>query len=438
MTKNKQIRQTILQTRKRRKDQVCKVFELKFDRSYLSREKLNHLRMFFVEAKWLYNYQLSLDDPFKLSWKEKQVEVLNKNRQKEKRKLDHLSSQMRQALVGRTIQNILNLSKSKKSGNKVGRLGFKSRVNSIPLVQFGVTYKIEESKNYVKIQGFSKEKLKVIGLDQIPEDAEIANANLIQRNKDYYLQITTFVSKENKIKTGKSIGLDFGIKNSVVDSNGSKYDFRFPEPKQLKKAQKKLARKKKGSSNRYKQKLILARQYEKLTNKKKDVRNKFVSKLCKENDIIVIQDESVAAWRSARMKGWGRKTQYSIIGGIISSLKNKPETLVIDKYFPSTQLCSMCVSLNKIGLERRIYSCSCGHSEDRDIHAARNILNEGLRKLGREPIKAKPVERQTFGSFRPKSYLVETGSLSALAIGSSLCFNPEIHPEIRSLESNSD
>ena len=192
----------------------------------------------------------------------------------------------------------------------------------------------------------------------------------------------------------------------MVDSNGNKYSFQFPESKQLKKAQRLLSRKQKGS-NRYKQRLILAKQYEKVTNKKKDVRNKFVSKLCKENDLIVIQDESVAGWKSSKMKGWGRRIHHSIIGGIISSLKNKPETLVIDKYFPSTQLCPNCGSLNKHSLDQRIYECDCRYAEDRDVHAARNILNEGLRKLlGREPIKLMPVEGQTSGSFP-----VEAGSL---------------------------
>jgi len=57
--------------------------------------------------------------------------------------------------------------------------------------------------------------------------------------------------------------------------------------------------------------------------------------LIKENDLIAIQDESVAGWQSSRMRGFGRKIQHSIIGGIISDLKRKSETLVVDKHFPS-------------------------------------------------------------------------------------------------------
>ena len=305
-SKNEKIKQSILQTRTRRKFLDCKTFEVKFDKSHLSNEKLYRLKMLFIEAKWLYNYQLSFEDIFSFSYKTKEVEVLNRKKQKEKREIRYLSSQMRQALAERVKQNIINLSKARKKGYKVGKLKFKSRVNSIPLVQFGITHRIE-NEDYVKIQGFGRKQFKVNGLDQISEDAEIANAVLISRNGDYYLKIICFLPKKEKAKTGKSIGLDFGIRDNVVDSDSNKYSFQFPEPKSLKKASKKLHRKKKGSNNRYKQKLLLGKQHEKLSNKKKDIKNKFVSKLVKENDLIVIQDESIAGWKNSKMKGWGRK-----------------------------------------------------------------------------------------------------------------------------------
>jgi transposase len=348
--------------------------------------------MLFIEAKWLYNYQLSLEDIFSFSYKTKEVEILNREKQKEKREINYLSSQMRQELVRRTNQSILNLSKAKKKGCKIGKLRFKSQVNSIPLSQFGVTHRIESEK-YIGIQGFGRKQLKVNGLDQIPEDAEVANAILISRNGNYYLKIICFVPKEERAKTGKLIGLDFGIKDNIVDSDGNTYNFQFPEPKLLKKAGRTLNKKKKGSKNRNKQKLLLNKQYEKLSNKKKDAKNKFVSKLVKENDLIVIQDESIAGWQSSKMKGWGRRIHHSIMGGIISDLKRKSETLVVDKYFPSTQFCPVCGSLNKHSLDQRVYSCSCGYLEDRDTHAARNILNEGLKQFGRESIKIMPVEK---------------------------------------------
>jgi len=283
---------------------------------------------------------------------------------------------MIQGIVERTKQNIINLSKAKKRGLKVGNLKYKSYVNSIPLTQFNNTYRIEND-SYIKLQGFKKH-FKVIGLSQIPKDAEIANAFLVRRNRNYYLKITCFVEKQQKIKTGKVIGLDFGIKDSIVDSDCNKYNFSFPESKQLKKLSKQLNKSQKNSKNRYKLKIRLKKQYEKLTNKKKDAKNKFVSKLTKEYDIICIQDEMIHQWHKSRLKGFGRKIQYGVSGGIISDLKKKSETVLVPRNFPSTQLCPVCGLLNKHGLELRTYSCSCGYQEDRDVHSAKNILNEGL------------------------------------------------------------
>lgn len=377
MTKNERIKQSIQETRLKRESQTCKVFGVKFDKSHLSKTKVHYLNMLFVEAKWIYNYQLSLDDIFSYSYKNKQIEVLNKNKQKEQRKIVYLSSQMRQILVERTKQNIINLSKAKKSNNKVGRLKFKSQVNSIPLSQFNATHKIINNK-YIKLQGF-KGSFKVMGLDQISNDAEFANAVLMKKNNNFYLNLTCFLPKQEKEKTGQQIGLDFGIKDSVVDSNGNKYNFQFSETKAIKKASRKFAKKRRGSKNRYKQKQILLIQYEKLDNKKKDTKNKFVSKLIKENDLICIQNEMVHQWHKSKMRGFSRKIQYGVIGGIISGLKQHPETLIIPRAFPSTQLCPACGSLNKISLEQRMYFCPCGYVEDRDIHSAKNMLIEGLK-----------------------------------------------------------
>ncbi len=330
---------------------------------------------------------IASDDIFKFNDKVKKVFILNKNREKEEREIRYLSAQMKQSLKYRCFSSIKSLSTKKKKGRlkEVGKLKFKSRISSIPLNQFNMVYRIE-SRNYIFIQGFKKH-FKVLGLNQIPPEAEFANANLIKKASGYYLKITCFLPKVEKKKTNNVIGLDFGIKDNITDSNGKKFNFQFPETKRIKEISRKFNKSKKGTKkNRilYEQLQIA---YEKLSNKKKDVKNKFVSKLIRENDLVVIQDENLKAWQASKMKGFGRKIQHSILGGVKSELRQHPETLMIDRFFPSTQLCPICEKLNKLSLEDRIYSCACGYSFDRDIHAARNILNEGLRILGREPIK---------------------------------------------------
>ncbi len=126
-----------------------------------------------------------------------------------------LSSQMKQEIIGRTKDNIKGLSNSKKNGNKIGKLHFKRRIRTIPLKQYGNTYNI--SGNYIKIQKIGR--LKVSGINQIPKDADIANATLESRNGDYFIYISTFTGIKDIIYSDNGIGIDFGVKSSLTLSN---------------------------------------------------------------------------------------------------------------------------------------------------------------------------------------------------------------------------
>jgi putative transposase len=381
LTKNEKIKQAILETRDRHASMTCKTYEVKIDKSHLSKTKSKFLQSVFREAKWLYNYILSSDDIFAVPDNTKEVTVLNKDKVPEIRELDNLSSHMVQEVIARTRTNIVALNRSKKVGNKVGKLKYKSYVNSVPLKQYNNTYKVTGKS--IKIQG-CKKPFRVIGLEQLPPGAELTRATLIRKLDDYYINITCFVNKIPKIVTGNSIGLDFGIKDNIVTSNGDKINFSFPETGQLKKASRKFNKAKKGSKNQYKRKLKLAKEYQKQNNRKQDAKNQYVHYLTSNYDNICIQDENLAAWKGSHMKGWGKRIQHSIMGGIISDLKLRPETHIVDRFAPTTQLCPDCGTLNKHNLTQRTYVCACGYTCDRDTHAARNILMLGLRTVPTE------------------------------------------------------
>ena len=187
--KSEAIKATLAATKERRKHQTCRVFRAKIDKSHLNKETIQHLKMLFLEAKWLYNHILAQSDIFSLDHKIKTVTVKVKD-QFETRTLTHLSSQMKQALLERAHDNIRGLGQRKIKGHQVGALKFKSRIRSIPLKQYGNTYTILDSK-YVRIQCI-KQKIRVNGLDQLPEEAEIANGILLESHGDYYLAITTY------------------------------------------------------------------------------------------------------------------------------------------------------------------------------------------------------------------------------------------------------
>lgn len=122
---------------------------------------------------------------------------------------------------------------------------------------------------------------------------ELANANLIKKPDGYYLKVTCFINKENLEKTktnGKDIGLDFGAKTSITTSEGEKLDLTVEESDRLKKLQREIFRRKKGSNNRNKTIKLIQREYQKLSNKKEDKANKVVHEL-KQYSCIVMQDE---------------------------------------------------------------------------------------------------------------------------------------------------
>ncbi len=369
MSKIEKIKQSIQKTRDLRKSQVCKVFEVKVDKSALSKEKLEYFTRLFLEAKWWYNYILSQQDRFKIDLKNKKILVMNKDKQFEERVLKNLSYSIRNNIHKRLLVNLKSLLAKKKKKQKIGKLKFKKSINSISGDFF-------IKNNKMRIEGLKK-CFRVKGLDQIPKDAEIACINLIRRHGDFYFHITTFLNKKDIIKTNQSIGIDLGIKDSFNFSNGVKVDVNIKESKRIKKLQQRLAKQKKHSKNNFKTRLKLQKAHEERTNQKRDITNKIVSYLNSNFDNICVQDDNIAGWQML----YGKKINASIVGRTLGKLKQLPKTIVVDRYFPSTQLCPICGCKTKLSLSDRIFKCcNCGFSDDRDTKSARMIEIEGLKQ----------------------------------------------------------
>lgn len=421
MTKAEKIKQVRQQTKERRKNQIPVVYQLKINLNSVSKETKEKLSKLFLEAKWLYNYIVAdIENRLKYETdKIREVEI-KVNDNFEKRTIENLSSQMKQALRERIEQNLYALRAKKENGNKTGKLKFKHHVNSIPLKQFGNTFKfVNQQKTKVKIQGI-KQPLRVLGGHQIPEDSEIAKAELIKKPSGIYLFVTCYIDRDKytnvweqrKNKGGvvkqriwqtfeADIGIDFKPTGLVL-SNGLKLEWQIKETKRLKKLQKQLARQKKCSKRWYKTKEKIAKEYERITNIKYDIINKTCSLLYRYRQIC-FQDDSINCWKNGRLS---KSVHYSAVGTIKRRLRNslRVSTAVINRYVPTTKTCSRCGNQQEILLSDRIFKCSvCNLEIDRDLNAAINMLKE----VGLDRSEFTPVEWEvTAKIFRDNPYIL--------------------------------
>ncbi len=395
LDKKQKIKESLRKTKEKRKTQIPKVYQLKVSYSNLNKYQKQWLERVFLEAKWLYNYTIADIENRLNSKTEKLKQVEIKTPQGiEARELICLSSQMKQGILDRIKKNITDLSKAKQKGIKVGKLKFKSDYRNIPLKQNEITFKVLKDKNRIKIQGLKK-PVRVLGLHQLPEDCDIAKAELIKKPDGYYIYLTCYIDKkienQKQEKINKPIGIDFGIKHQLTLSNGVKINYRVEETKRLKKLQKKLSRQQKGSRNYQKTKQKIQKEYQKIYNRRKDIKNKILS-LLKKYEYVLIQEEQIKNWHS---RLFGKQIQNTGIGGIISMLKQNIETLKpVDKYEATTKMCSKCGNRKEdITLSDRTYKCnSCGLVIDRDLNSAINILKIGLQKVEKTTIKNLPTD----------------------------------------------
>ena len=401
LSKNTQIKATLKATKQRRALKRCRTINLKIQKNKLNKQQLEHLFMLFIEAKWIYNHILNdiknrANDTYVKSLKQIEVPYQDKV---EIKPLKFISSQMKQAIATQVKSNLIALSKLKKKGHKVGKLKFKSFVNSINLKQYKITHRIDFKSNKISIQGIKK-NIKVNGLNQIKEfaskfpDLEIANAKLLKINDDYYLNLTIYhtdIEKKNE-----TIGIDMGIKEQITLSNGVGFSYNIKESKQLKKLQRRLSKKKgskksdKKSNNFYKTLSKLKKEYKKVSNKRTNISNHIFG-LIESYKFISMQDEMIKSWHQHKI--FGKKIQYSGLGAIKSRIKNleSHRINILSKSLPTTKGCSNCGSIKNMTLNDRVYICpECNIKIPRDLNSTFNMIK--LSKFSAEHRKTMPLE----------------------------------------------
>jgi putative transposase len=226
----------------------------------------------------------------------------------------------------------------------------------------------------------------------------------------YLASILTEVEGENPvISEGKIYGIDLGLKHFAVVTDGEKVSF-YDNPKHLakheknlKRKQKKLARKAKGSNSKNRYRRVVAKVYERVSNSRQDFLHKLSYKLVSDSQAVIVENLNVKGMvrnhklaKSISDVGWGTFTNF-----LAYKLERRGGKLVeIDRWFPSSKLCSNCFyQIGEMPLDVREWTCPhCGTHHSRDANAAQNIRAEGIRMIKAEGSAVSAVG----GEVRPK------------------------------------
>ena len=260
------------------------------------------------------------------------------------------------------------------------------------------SYTTDNNNGTVRFDG-NRLKLPKVGYVKVVEhrrhEGRILTATIShERSGEYYASVLCEIEQPESLPvTDKVVGIDLGLHDIIVCSDGQ----RVEAPKYFRKAEQKLAKRQrafsitqKGSNGHEKARLRVARCHQKIKNQRNDFLQKLSTKLIRENQVICLEDLFVKGME--RNKKLAKSATDASFSRFVSMLEYKAEwygrkIIKIDRFYPSTQLCSGCGYKNESvkglhGLKVREWICpECGEVHDRDLNAARNILKEGLKSI---------------------------------------------------------
>jgi putative transposase len=241
--------------------------------------------------------------------------------------------------------------------------GFKLENNKLTISKIG-NFKFNKSREYENIKRIS------IKRDSIG---------------DFYLILCCDIQPNKLNRTGNAaVGIDFGLKTflTLSDTNSIESPLFYKQfTNKIKKKNQELSSKTKGSKNRTKAKVNLAKVYQKMVNKREDHQWKLAHELCSKHSFIALEDLNIAGMKAL----WGRKVSDLSFSSFVLKLQqvaNKYGTVIqkIDRFYPSSKLCSCGVKNTTLQLRDRTWTCqACNAAHDRDLLAANNIKTEGIR-----------------------------------------------------------
>jgi len=285
-----------------------------------------------------------------------------------------------------------NFFREVKKGNKnQGFPKFKSKKNHY------YSYKTNFTNNNIKVD-FENNRVQLPKLKWLKAklhrhfDGRILFATISKTPSGKYFVSFNVECEHKELKqNNNSLGMDLGIKDLLITSDGEVFDNKkltYKYELKLAKLQRQIAKKKIGSNKWKKQRVKIARIYEKITNIRKDNLNKISHQIVKENQLIFSENLNIKGMvknhnlaKSIHDCSWYELTRQLAY----KSEWNNRIYHKVDRYYPSSQLCNVCGYKNKDtkNLGVRFWICpECHTKHDRDINASINILNQGLKDLG--------------------------------------------------------
>ncbi|MEU4534959.1 RNA-guided endonuclease TnpB family protein [Streptosporangium sp. NPDC023825] len=228
--------------------------------------------------------------------------------------------------------------------------------------------------------------LAIVWSRPLPEGAEPSTVTVSKDAAGRWFASMLVEEKINPLPPVKrNVGVDVGITALATLSTGEKIvnpRHERRDRRKLAKAQRDLARKEKGSANRQKAKLAVARVHARIADRRRDHLHKVTTRLVRENQVIAVEDLTVR--NMVRNRSLARAISDASWREMRSMLEYKAQwygrtVVAVDRWFPSSKLCSACGTLQeKMPLNVREWTCACGAVHDRDVNAAKNVLAAGL------------------------------------------------------------
>ena len=226
------------------------------------------------------------------------------------------------------------------------------------------------------------------------------------KSGNYFLSILVELPQEEIVRFGQTnerVGIDLGVKDFVITSDGEVFEnkhFFKKQEKKIAKLQRRLSKKQKGSNNRNKQRVKIAKEFERLTNQKEAYIHSVVNKLLTYYDVVFMEDLNVQGMlKNHKLAKAIAEVGFYRFKQVLTDKANNnyKQVIEVSRYYPSSKACSQCGYKNKeLTLNDREWTCPvCGTHHDRDLNAAMNILIEGERIIGVRSTEFTLVEKPT-------------------------------------------